>query len=413
MDTSQPEPPDTGPSRRRRLTLFGAPDNQDQVAVADLLRSVTVGGVLMLIAAVAALLWANLAPGSYETVREFRIGPMSVGHWASDGLLTIFFFVAGLELKREFRAGSLSKPSQALVPIVAAACGMAVPAGLYVALNLGPEGRLEGWAIPMATDIAFALAILAVAAPKLPSSLRAFLLTLAIVDDLGAILVIAVVFTSQVSWLSLGLALGCAVVWFVLQQARLDKWWLHLPLFVACWWFMYDSGVHATIAGVLLGLLTRTSPEEAHDPVDRWEHFWNPISAGLVVPLFALMAAGVHFDLTIAREVFTTPVTLGIVVGLVVGKTIGVTAGAWLTSKVTGAELPADIRWRDIMSLAALAGVGFTVALLVAELAFPNEPDLGDRAKGAVLVASVIAAVLGTILLRSRDRGRVLVGVLD
>lgn len=393
--------------KRRRLRLFGPSTNDDEIAVADLLRSETIGGAIMLVAMVLALVWANAHYPSYQSVREIHLGPLSLQHWASDGLLTIFFFLAGLELKREFRSGSLAKPKQALVPIVAALCGMAVPALIYIVINLTvPGGNLVGWAVPMATDIAFAVAVLAVVAPGLPPSLRAFLLTLAIVDDLGAIIIIAVVFTTAVNWLSLGLALVCGVLWFVLQQRRLDKWYLHVPLFIACWWFMFDSGVHATISGVLLGLLTRNSPTEAHDPVDRWGHFWAPISAGFAVPVFALFAAGVHLDPSALAAVATHPVTLGITLGLVVGKAIGVTGGAWLTAKITGAELHGGITWREVSSVGILAGVGFTVALLVAELAFADHPAEMDHAKAAVLIGSLIAAGLATVSLRRRTATR-------
>jgi len=399
----------TSPSPRppRRIRLFTTGDNADEIAIADALRSETIGGVVMLIAAVAALLWANFGGASYEAVRDIVVGPMSLEHWASDGLLTIFFFVAGLELKREFRAGSLSEPRKALVPIVAAACGMAVPALIYVGINLAaPGGNLAGWAVPMATDIAFALAVLAVVAPGLPSSLRAFLLTLAIVDDLGAIIVIAVVFTSSLNLIWLGIALACAALWFVLQQRRLDRWYLHLPLFVLCWWAMHESGVHATIAGVLLGLLTRTSPYENNDPVDRWEHFWRPVSAGFAVPAFALFAAGVHVDPASLTAVVTHPATLGILLGLVVGKAVGITGGAWLTTRLTGAELAPGLRWREIFSVGVLGGIGFTVALLVADLAFAGHPDLVEQAKAAVLLASLVAAVLAAISLRRRTKER-------
>lgn len=411
---------DSGPDRdsmsggRRRLRFFGPSTNEDEVAVAELLRSETIGGAIMLVAMVVALVWANVHHVSYEAVREIRIGPMTLEHWASDGLLTIFFFLAGLELKREFRSGSLAHPKQAMLPIMAALCGMAVPALIYTGINLAaPDGNLVGWAVPMATDIAFAVAVLAVVAPRLPPSLRAFLLTLAIVDDLGAIIVIAIVFTSAVNWLSLGLALACGVVWFVLQQRRLDKWYLHVPLFVACWWFMFDSGVHATISGVLLGLLTRNSPDEAHDPVDRWGHVWAPISAGFAVPVFALFTAGVRLDPAALTAVVTHPVTLGITIGLVVGKAIGVTGGAWLTAKITGAQLHGGITWREISSIGFLAGIGFTVALLVAELAFAGHPDQVDHAKAAVLLGSVIAALLATVSLRRRTSARRRAGTLQ
>ena len=398
---------------RKRIVLFGRTDDADARSVADVLRQETVGGVLLLLAAVAALLWANLGPDSYQAVRHFYVGPLDLHHWTADGLLAIFFFVAGLELKREVTVGSLSRPANALVPIVAALCGMLVPALIYLAINgVVPGGRPEGWAIPMATDIAFALAILAVVAPGLPASLRAFLLTLAIVDDLGAILVIAVAFTADLQplWL-IGVA-ACAALWALLQWRRIGGWYLYLPIGLLCWWLTLSSGVHATIAGVLLGLLTRSRGDhdqlsaDAGTPVDRWEHLWRPISAGVAVPLFALFSAGVTLSPDVLRVMITEPVVIGVVAGLVLGKTLGVFGGAAVTARFTRAELAKDLKWSEVFSVSILSGVGLTVALLIADLAFADNPGLADQAKGAVLIASVLAAVAATISLRRRSASR-------
>ncbi|WP_432558734.1 Na+/H+ antiporter NhaA [Granulicoccus sp. GXG6511] len=394
-----PRPP--GESRVFRLTA------DDLRVLPNFLRRETVGGALMLLATILALTWANLGPEIYEGLRQTHIGPLTVQHWATDGLLTIFFFVAGMELKREFVSGSLADPKAALVPVVAALCGMAVPAGIYVAVNLAmADGHMSGWAIPMATDIAFALAILAAVGSKLPVALRAFLLTLAIVDDLGAILVIAVVFTSDLSLAWLGGALLCALVWWILQRKQIDHWFLYVPLFVVTWWCMLSSGVHATIAGVLLGLLSRSVAADPEDPVDRWSHFWHPVSAGFVVPIFALMAAGVRVTPDALVDMITSPVGLGIVLGLVAGKILGVWGGAYLTTRFTRAKLAPEVRWSEVFAVSILAGVGFTVALFVTELAFPGHPELLEQGKAAVLTASVIAAVLAAIALRGRIRAR-------
>jgi NhaA family Na+:H+ antiporter len=300
---------------RPRLVLFGHDSDADTVSVADVLRRETVGGVLMLVAAAVALLWANVAGASYEHVLHVRLGPLDLEHWSADGLLAIFFFVAGLELKRELTVGTLARPAQALVPVVAAVCGMAVPALVCLAINLGPGGRPTAWAVPMATDIAFALAILAVVAPGLPPGLRAFLLTLAIVDDLGSILVIATVFTDRVAlgWLA-GAAL-VAVLWWLLQRRRVRGWYLYVPLGLVCWWCVHESGVHATIAGVALGLLSRGSRTDPQAPLNAWEHRWRPVSAGFAVPLFALFAAGVALTPAALKALVTTPLGLGIVLG--------------------------------------------------------------------------------------------------
>jgi len=389
------------------LVLFGRTSDRDATTVADIFRQETVGGTLMLIAAVVAMLWANLAPGAYAVVRDLHLGPLSLEHWAADGLLTIFFFVAGLELKRELTVGSLSRPAEALVPIIAAACGMVVPAAVYLVINLAaPDGQPRGWAIPMATDIAFALAILAVVAPSLPASLRAFLLTLAIVDDLGAILVIAVVFTAQIKLVWLAGALGCAVAWWLLQRQRVRGWYLYLPLAVICWACVWQSGVHPTLAGVLLGLLTRSSATDTSAPLDAWEHAWRPVSAAVAVPIFALMSAGVAVSPATLARLFVEPVGLGVVLGLVVGKAIGVFGGAYLTARFTRATLAPDLRWSEVFAVAVLGGVGFTVALLISDLAFEGQSALQDQGKAAVLVASVLAAGLAAVLLRARARAR-------
>ncbi len=344
---------------------------------------------------------------SYEAVRSFDLGPLDLEHWAADGLLTIFFFVAGLELKRELTVGSLSRPAEALVPIVAAFCGMLVPALIYLVVNLTmPAGRPEGWAMPMATDIAFALAILAVVGSALPTSLRAFLLTLAIVDDLGAIAVIATVFTADLSLLWLLAAGAGMVLWALLQWRRISGWYLYVPLGLLCWWCVLQSGVHATIAGVAVGLLTRSSRTDGGALIDRWEHLWRPVSAGFAVPVFALLVAGISVAPASLARLATEPVALGIIAGLVLGKTIGVFGGSYLTARFTRAELAPDLRWREVAAVSVLAGVGFTVSLLIAELAFEGSPQLQADAKTAVLVASLLAAVVGAALLRRRNRAR-------
>ena len=395
----------------RRIVLFETTD-RDATTIADILRQETVGGALMLGAAVVAIIWANLDEASYEALRHLQIGPLDAEHWAADGLLTIFFFVAGLELKRELTVGSLSRPAEALVPIVAALCGMAVPALVYLAINLSVAGgEPGGWAIPMATDIAFALAILAVVARSLPTSLRAFLLTLAIVDDLGAILVIALVFSADLALAWLVGAVACAAVWWLLQRRHISGWYLYIPLGAVCWWCMHESGVHATIAGVGLGLLTRSSATDPHHPVEAWEHSWRPISAGVAVPIFALVSAGVAVSAPTLSQLVTEPLALGVIAGLIVGKTVGVLGGAYLTARFTRAELAPDLRWTEVFSVALLGGVGFTVALLISDLAFADQPELQAQGKAAVLFGSLLAGLLAAISLRRRTASRARDGV--
>lgn len=250
---------------------FSRPPLRERLRLADALRTETVGGMLLLAAAVAALIWANTGSGSYASVRDFHFGPaalgldLSVGHWAADGLLAVFFFVAGVELKRELVAGELRDPRRALLPVVAAVCGMIAPALVYVVVNVAGGGALTGWAVPTATDIAFALAVLAVIGTSLPSALRAFLLTLAVVDDLFAILIIAVFFTSDLNFLALGGAVAGLALFWLLLRAGVRGWYVYVPLAFTIWALMYNSGIHATIAGVAMGLMLRCTTREGED----------------------------------------------------------------------------------------------------------------------------------------------------
>ncbi|WP_265865243.1 Na+/H+ antiporter NhaA [Streptomyces sp. SKN60] len=405
MPASAPQPTD-----RRFLGRLSLPERR---FVADALRTETVGGVLLLVAAVIALIWANTPlKSSYAAVQNFHLGPaalgldLSVQHWAADGLLAIFFFVAGIELKRELVAGELREPKAAALPVIAAICGMAVPALVYTVVNAVGGGSLGGWAVPTATDIAFALAVLAVIGTSLPSALRAFLLTLAVVDDLLAILIIAIFFTDSLNFAALGGAFaGLAVFWLLLRKG-VRGWYVYVPLALVIWGLMYNSGVHATIAGVAMGLMLRctTREGEEHSPGERIEHLVRPLSAGFAVPLFALFSAGVTISGKSIGDVFTEPVTLGVVLGLVVGKAVGIFGGTWLTARFTRASLNPDLAWPDVFAVATLAGIGFTVSLLIGELAFEDDPALTSQVKAAVLAGSLIAAVLASVLLKLRVR---------
>jgi Na+:H+ antiporter, NhaA family len=396
-------PHDTAPPPRIRR-LFGRLEPGEETFLGRTLRQETVGGALLLGAAVIALVWANTPwHEAYDDLRHLDVGPLTLEEWAADGALAIFFYVAGLELKRELVVGTLRRPADALVPVSAALAGMVAPALVYLAVNAG--GNLDGWAVPMATDIAFALAVLAVVGRSLPSSLRAFLLTLAVVDDLGAIVVIAVFFSSS---LHLGPLLGAAALlagfWWC-QHRRISSVWLLIPIGVATWWLVHESGIHATIAGVALGLLTRVRPDpgESRSPVEIHEHHVRPIAAGIAVPAFAFLAGGISVD--VGPDFVIDPVVVGIVLGLLVGKTIGIVGGAYLTARFTHAELASDLTWRDIAAVAVLSGIGFTVSLLIAELAFAGEQV--EQAKAAVLAGSVLSAIVATVLLRRRSRAMV------
>jgi Na+:H+ antiporter, NhaA family len=387
--------------------LFSRGSWPETSRIAAVLRRETVGGVLLLAGTLVALLWANSPWGDgYAAIRDAEVGPeslhlhLSLGAWAADGLLAIFFFVAGLELKREFVAGDLRDPRRAVLPVAAAVGGMAVPAVLYVLVNLG-TGNLRGWAIPTATDIAFALAVLAVISTHLPSGLRTFLLTLAVVDDLLAITIIAVVYTAGLSIAFLGLALLSIAAFGVLVQRQVRAWWVLLPLAALAWGLMHASGVHATVAGVLLAFTVPVRGGAA----ERFEHRFRPLSAGVAVPVFAFFAAGVAVGgFSGLADSLSDTVALGIVVGLVAGKTVGITAATWLVSRFTRAELDDDLSWWDVVGLALLGGIGFTVSLLIGELAFGPGSVRDEHAKVGVLVGTVTAAVLAAVLLRLRNR---------
>ncbi|ROR43570.1 Na+/H+ antiporter NhaA [Kitasatospora cineracea] len=398
-------------NRRPFLGLLSLPERR---YLTDALRTETVGGVLLLVAAACALVWANVWPHAYEAVLAYTIGPSGPLHldlpleaWAQDGLLTVFFFVAGIELKREFVAGELRTPSAAVLPVVAAVCGVLLPAVLFTVVNVtAPNGHPAGWAIPTATDIAFALGVLAVVGSHLPSALRAFLLTLAVVDDLIAILIIAVFYSSGIEFWALGASLAGLVLFWFLHRRGVHGWWLYVPLAVVIWALMHESGVHATVAGVAMGLLLRCYREEGEEqsPGEHIEHLVRPLSAGLAVPVFALFAAGVPVSAEILGEVFTQPAPLGIVIGLLVGKSVGIFGGTWLAARYTRATLNPQLTWSDLVALATVAGIGFTVSLLISDLAFPDDHHLAQLCKEAVLVGSLACAVVGSLLLKRRNR---------
>ena len=406
----------------QRTTLFGVLPLPERGWVRDMLADETKGGAILLAAAALAMAWAN-SPWSqaYIDLVSTPIGiealhlDLTVGEWAADGLLAVFFFVVGLELKHELVLGSLSQPAKAAVPIAAAFGGMAVPAAIYAIVNAtAPDGSPDGWGIPMATDIAFALAVLAIAGRRLPLALRAFLLTLAVVDDLGAITVIAVFYSDSVSLPWLAAAAVCFAAYAFAMRQRWTAPWIYVPLALLAWGFMHASGVHATIAGVVLGLLTRVrvDPGEAEAPAVRVEHRVHPISAGICVPLFAFTAAGVPLGGASVVDAMADPVAIGVALGLVLGKPIGVTLTAWLVARFTRASLSSSISWLDVGAVGVLAGVGFTVALLIAELAYGGSTLLAS-AKMAVLLGSLTAGILAAIVLLARGRRYAAIAAAD
>ncbi|MGM7671489.1 Na+/H+ antiporter NhaA [Microbacterium sp. A93] len=418
------------PSRIARVrSLFPSSSSAESLRVGEILRKETVGGILLVALAAIAIVWANSPwADSYFALRDFEIGyepwhlRLSLGAWAADGLLAIFFFLVGLELKREFVAGDLRKPSTAIVPIVAAVGGVVVPAVIYFAIVAGAGGATEGWAIPTATDIAFAVAVLAIIGSHLPSALRIFLLTLAVVDDLIAIGIIAIFYTETINLVPLVFSLVAIALYGVIAQLGREffhlrsgaAWLVLLPIGVTAWALLHASGIHATIAGVLLGFTIPVLHKKAARDADAdagpglaevFEHRFRPISAGVAVPVFAFFSAGVAIGgVEGFVSAFNDPVVIGIMLGLIVGKPIGITLATWLVTRIRRVNLDPSLRWIDLAGVGLLAGIGFTVSLLVAELSFASGSDHHDHAKVAILTASVVAAILASIVLGIRNR---------
>jgi NhaA family Na+:H+ antiporter len=418
-------------SDRRLARYVGRP-------VARFLAVEAAGGVLLLIATVTALVWANSPWSSsyrslWQTTIGFDVGSFELredlGHWVDDGLMALFFFVVGLEIKGELVRGQLRTAQEAALPAIGALGGMVVPALVFLAFNVGGAGAV-GWGIPMATDIAFAVGVLALLGSRAPSPLKVLLLGVAIADDIGAIAVIAVFYSDGIDAAWLGGALAGLAAIVVLRRAGV--WYLPLYVIIGAgvWLCTLESGVHATIAGVALGLLApahpltpepaagpgaaRLPPEgqvtaaevrtmgfalrDLVSPAERLEDALHPWTSYVVIPIFALANAGIVLTADGLGEALTSPITLGVVVGLVGGKLVGITAAMWLAVHLGAGRLPAEVAWRHVTGMAAVAGIGFTVSIFVAGLAY-TDPALTDRAKIGVLAASVLAAVCGSVLL--------------
>lgn len=384
----------------------------------------TTSGVLLLVAAALGLIWAN-SPwrAGYAHLSDLHLGPaalhlnLPLSAWAADGLLAVFFFVVGVELKNEVVSGALRHPREAAVPVIAAVAGMVTPALIFtgVVLLAGDSSALHGWAIPTATDIAFALAVLAIFGRGLPRALRTFLLTLAVVDDLLAIVVIAIFYTARINLLALLGALVVIALFALVARSARPAWWLLLPLALVAWALMHASGVHATIAGVLLGFTVPAIARggETAPRTERFEEALRPLSSGIALPVFAFFAAGVTLvDGDGPGAILGQPVVAAIVLALVGGKLIGVLGATALVTKLTPLRLPDAIGVRDLLPVGFLCGIGFTVSLLIAELSFADG-DHTDGAKIAILIGTLVAAVLAAATLRwdahqarSRDMNR-------
>jgi NhaA family Na+:H+ antiporter len=412
----------------------------------EFLSTSTASGTLLLLAALLAIAWANSpwAEGYerlWSTRAGFRLGGWVIGedlrHWVNDGLMTLFFLVVGLEIKREFQTGELQEWRAAALPVIAAVGGMLVPAAIFIALNAGGEGA-RGWGIPMATDIAFALGILLLAARHAPSGLKPFILTLAIVDDIGAILVIALFYAGGLSLGFLVVAAATCALMLGLRRVGVRSTFVFVGLGAVVWLATYESGIHPAIAGVVLGLLApaesyqrpravsaearRTADRtvdhpdppdadaaqwlrlaqlsrEAVSPLARTEHALLPLTSFIIVPLFAFANAGIELSGEQIGDAVTSPVTIGVLLGLVIGKVVGISGAVALAVSTRFAPLPAGARFPHVVGASAVAGIGFTVSLFMAELAFEDR-GLIDEAKVGILAASVIAGGVGWTLLR-------------
>ncbi|WP_122424092.1 Na+/H+ antiporter NhaA [Pseudomonas viridiflava] len=362
-------------------------------------------GGLLLIAAAALALIINNSPLSWlynaflETPVEARIGALHIAKplllWINDGLMALFFLVIGLEVKREVLEGHLSKPSQIVLPGAAAIGGMVVPALMYVALNTGNAEALNGWAIPMATDIAFALGVLALLGKRVPVSLKLFLMTLAIIDDLGAIIVIALVYSGELSQLSLILAAVSIIALIAMNRSGVSRLAPYLLVGLVLWVCVLKSGVHATLAGVVLAFCIPLRTSSKASPLLTLEHGLHPWVAYGILPLFAFANAGVSLA-GVTMESFTHPVPLGIAAGLLLGKTLGVFGLTWLAVKTRMASLPKDANWGHVLGVSILCGIGFTMSLFVGSLAFePGVSAYAGEDRMGILTGSILSAIIG------------------
>ena len=375
-------------------------------ALRGFLNNEAAGGLVLMAVAALAIIVANspLAPGYFGVLETYVLG-LSVLHWINDGLMAIFFLLVGLEIKREMIDGQLSTWPRRALPGIAALGGMIVPAAIYVALNAGNPDTLRGWAIPAATDIAFALGVMSLLGPRVPVSLKLFLTALAILDDLGAVAIIAMFYTADVSGVMLGLAALTLAVLAGMSRFGVARPWPYLLIGIGLWFFVLKSGVHATLAGVALALTvplrpTPGRPEAADSVLHRLEHSLQPWVAFCIVPIFGFANAGVSFaGLSIASVL--GPVPLGIALGLFLGKQLGVFGFAWAAIRAGLADLPANATWTQLYGVALLCGIGFTMSLFIGLLAFPASPEFTDATKIGVLAGSLVSALTGALLLRA------------
>lgn len=376
--------------------------------VQDFMRGEAAGGLVLMAAAAAALIVANSPLGSsYASLLQSYVGPLSVLHWINDGLMAVFFLLVGLEIKRETLDGELSTWPKRILPGLCAVGGMVVPALIYVAFNHDSPEALRGWAIPTATDIAFALGVLSLLGPRVPVSLKVFLTALAIIDDLGAVVIIALFYTDTLRLAALFGAFAVLAVLIGLNRFRVRVLWPYLSLGLVLWWLVLLSGVHATLAGVALALTlpldatgdAGTSAAENRSPLLRVEHALHRVVPFFIIPIFGFANAGLSFA-GIGMEQVLAPLTLGVAAGLLLGKLLGVFGVAWLAVTLGLAQLPMGANWRQMGGIAALCGIGFTMSLFIGMLAFAQSPVLQEEVKLGILAGSLVAGLIGAALLR-------------
>ncbi|TPI20609.1 Na+/H+ antiporter NhaA [Mesorhizobium sp. B4-1-1] len=380
-------------------------DERPKSILREFLDGEAAGGIILMVSAALALIVANSPlAGTYFAVLHAYLGPLSVSHWINDGLMAVFFLLVGLEIKREMLDGQLSTWPRRVLPGVAAAGGMLVPALVYVLINRDNHAALSGWAIPTATDIAFALGVLSLLGSRVPASLKVFLTALAIIDDLGAVIIIALFYTSGLSLAYLAAAFVVIALLVVLNRMRAMKLWPYLLLGALLWVLVLKSGVHATLAGVALALTIplERSPGISHDlehsPLHRLEHGLHKLVPFLVIPIFGFANAGVSLG-GLSFAALVEPLTLGVAAGLVLGKLVGVFGSSALAIRFGLADLPVNAGWLHMLGISLLCGIGFTMSLFIGLLAFASDPALQDAVKVGILAGSLIAALLGAAIL--------------
>jgi NhaA family Na+:H+ antiporter len=367
-----------------------------------LFKSESAGGILLIVAAGLALVCANGAfQGSYETFLHFPMFNGTLAHWINDGLMAVFFLIVGLEVKKELVEGSLAGKDKAMFPLVAAVGGMVIPALVYLLFNFTDDIGKQGWAIPAATDIAFALGVMALLGKRVPASLKAFLMALAIIDDLGAIVIIALFYTQSLSLLALAAALGTIAVLAVLNRKNVSCLWPYLIVGCLLWFCLLQSGVHATLAGVIVGFFIPLRTPAGKTPLDTLVHSLHPWVTFIILPIFAFANAGVSLD-GISFDTLLAPIPLGIALGLLLGKPLGIFIFSWLAILAGWVKMPEELRLSHIFAVSILCGIGFTMSIFIASLAFVNESaDYMVYSRLGILLGSTIAAVAGYLMLKA------------